>query len=33
MERARPAREHSEQTMWKRMQRMPQMRKHAMTVI
>lgn len=33
MERARPTREHSEQTMWKRMPRMPQMRKHAMTVI
>jgi predicted metalloprotease with PDZ domain len=30
MERARPTREHSEQTMWKRMR---QMRKHAMTVI
>lgn len=33
MEPARPMREHSEQTMWKRMPRMPQMRKHAMTVI
>jgi hypothetical protein len=33
MERARPTRDHSEQTMWKRMPLMPQMRKHAMTVI
>lgn len=33
MEHARPMREHSEPTMWKRMPLMPQMRKHAMTVI
>ncbi len=33
MELERPRREHSEQTMWKRMPRMPQTRKHAMTVI
>jgi len=33
MQPARPMRDHSEQTMWKRMPRMPLMGKHAMTVI